>query len=236
MAEDLNSIYKLLLKAYGKQGWWPIADLSAGKSEYGINAPRNESDIFEIAIGAILTQNVAWVNVEKALLSLKQKRLLDPSKMYKAKHDDIAHCIVPSGYYNQKTKKIKNFLSWFINYGFSFEPVMSVKTEPLRRELLDINGIGPETADSILLYGLRRKIFVVDAYTKRIYSRLGIVNINDSYEVVRDLFQKGTSGGAAKYNEYHALIVVHGKDVCKSKPLCSSCCLGGICPSFNSFN
>jgi endonuclease-3 related protein len=233
MAEDLNNIYKLLYKAYGKQGWWPIADPATGRSEYGINAPRNEADLFEIAIGAILTQNVAWVNVEKALLSLKKKRLLEPSKLFKAKHEVIAQCIIPSGYYNQKTKKIKNFLSWFNNYGFSFVPLVSMKTDSIRRELLDINGIGPETADSILLYGLRRKIFVVDAYTKRIYSRLGIINMNSSYEEVRNIFEKGTSGGVIKYNEYHALIVVHGKDICKNKPLCASCCLGSICPSFN---
>ncbi|HOP28294.1 MAG TPA: endonuclease [Spirochaetota bacterium] len=235
MEEDLNSIYKILLKAYGKQGWWPIADISSGKSEYGINAPGDEADIFEIVIGSILTQNVAWVNVEKALLSLKKKRLLDPLKLYKAKHDVIARCIIPSGYYNQKTKKIKNFLSWFKGYGFSFEPLMSVKTESLRRELLGINGIGPETADSILLYGLRRKVFVVDAYTRRIFSRLGLISFNDSYESVRELFQKKTSGGFAKYNEYHALIVIHGKDVCKKKALCDSCCLGNICPSFKEF-
>jgi len=235
MAEELNSIYKLLLKAYGRQGWWPIADSLSGRSEYGINAPRNEADIFEIAIGAILTQNVAWVNVEKALLLLKKKRLLEPSKLFKAKHDAIAQCIIPSGYYNQKTKKIKNFLSWFKDYGFSFEAVAAMKTDSIRRELLAINGIGPETADSILLYGLRRKVFVVDAYTKRIYSRLGIININDGYEDVRGVFQEGTSGGVAKYNEYHALIVVHGKDVCKNKPLCDLCCLSQICPTCKSF-
>lgn len=234
MAEDLNSIYRLLYKAYGKQGWWPIVDTVSGKSEYGINAPRGETDIFEIAIGAILTQNVAWVNVEKALLSLKKKRLLEPLKLYKAKHEVIAQCITPSGYYNQKTKKIKNFLSWFKDYGFSFEAAAAMKTDSIRRELLVINGIGPETADSILLYGLRRKVFVVDAYTKRIYSRLGIININDGYEEVRSLFQEGISGGVVKYNEYHALIVVHGKDVCKSKPFCDSCCLSQICPTFKN--
>jgi len=235
MADDLNTIYKLLFKAYGKQGWWPIADSASGKSKYGVNAPRDEADIFEIVIGAILTQNVAWVNVEKALLSLKKKRMLEPARLYKAKHDAIAQCIISSGYYNQKTKKIKNFLLWFRDYGFSFELLKNMKTDSIRRELLDINGIGPETADSILLYGLRRKIFVIDAYTKRIYSRLGLVKINDSYEEIRTAFEKGFSGGVSKYKEYHALIVVHGKDICKNKPLCGSCCLNGICPSYSRF-
>lgn len=236
MTEDINGIYRILRKSYGKQGWWPIVNPVSGKSEYGISAPRDEYDIFEIAIGAILTQNVAWINVEKALLALKKKRLLEPSKLYKAGHDDIASCIVSSGYYNQKTKKIKNFLSWFREYGFSFEKLMEMKTDKLRGELLGVNGIGPETADSILLYGLRRKIFVVDAYTKRIYSRLGFIDINDSYEEVRNMFQKSTSGGIGRYNEYHALIVVHGKDICKNKPLCGTCCLNTICPSRSSLN
>lgn len=233
MAEGLNEIYRLFRKSYGRQGWWPIVNPVSGKSEYGINAPRDEADIFEIVIGAILTQNVAWINVEKALLALKKKRLLEPSRLYKARHDDIALCITSSGYYNQKTKKIKNFLSWFREYGFSFEKIMEMKTEAIRAELLSVNGIGPETADSILLYGLKRKIFVIDAYTKRIYSRLGLIDVNDSYEEVRVFFQKGTSGGIEKYNEYHALIVVHGKDICKKSPLCGTCCLGNICPSHN---
>lgn len=235
MAEDLNIVYKLLLKNYGRQGWWPIINPVSGKSEYCINAPGNESEIFEIAIGAILTQNVAWLNVEKALFALKKKKLLEPSKLYKAKHDLIAQCIVPSGYYNQKTKKIKNFLSWFKEYQFLFESLVDMKTDTIREELLSINGIGPETADSIILYGLRRKVFVVDAYSKRIFSRLGIININQGYEEVRNIFQKGTSGGTVKYNEYHALIVVHGKDVCKNKPLCGTCCLSSICPSSKIF-
>lgn len=236
MSEDLNSIYRVMRKTYGKQGWWPIVNPATGRSEYGINAPRCEADVFEIAVGAILTQNVAWINVEKAILSLKKKRLLDPVRLNRARSEDIASCIISSGYYNQKTTKIRNFLTWFREYKFSFDNLQGMKTQVLRNELLSVNGIGPETADSILLYGLNRKVFVVDAYTKRIYSRLGLIDYNSGYEEVRAFFEKGTSGGRAKYNEYHALIVTHGKDVCKNKPQCGSCCLHNVCPSAGKFS
>ncbi len=231
MTDDLNSIYRLLRKNYGRQGWWPIVNPATGISEYGTGAPKSEADIFEIAIGAILTQNVAWLNVEKAILSLKKKNLMDPQRLYKARHDTVANCITSSGYYNQKTIKIKNFLLWFREYNFTFESFSSMRIPDLRNELLSVNGIGPETADSILLYGLNRKIFVVDAYTRRIYSRLRIIDINSGYDEIRIRFEKGTSGGVAKYSEYHALIVAHGKDICRNKPLCGTCCLRDICPS-----
>jgi len=236
MTESLNGIYRIFRKTYGRQGWWPILNPETGLSEYGLNAPRNEAETFEIAIGAILTQNVAWKNVEKAILALKRKRLMDPVKLFKAKHDDIALSITSSGYYNQKAKKIKNFLSWFKEYGFLFENLADFKTCRLRDELLSVNGIGPETADSILLYGFRRKIFVIDAYTKRIYSRLGFLDIRDDYDKIRNFFEKEFKGGAEKYNEYHALIVVHGKDCCRNKPFCSTCCLNTICPSAGMLN
>lgn len=231
MTEDLNSIYRYLRNSYGKQGWWPIVNPATGRSDYGIGAPRSDADVFEIVMGAILTQNVAWINVEKAIFSLKKKNLMEPQRLYRARHETIANCITSSGYYNQKTKKIKNFLAWFRDYDFSFERISSMKTPELRGELLCVNGIGPETADSILLYGLNRRIFVVDAYTRRIYSRLGVIDINSDYDEIRLLFEKGISGGTAKYNEYHALIVVHGKDVCRNKPLCKTCCLLDFCPS-----
>ncbi len=231
MTDDLNGIYRIFRKSYGMQGWWPIINPETGVSEYRTGAPQNESDIFEIIMGAILTQNVAWKNVEKALALLKKKRLLNPKKLYKASHEDIAECITSTGYYNQKTIKIKNFLNWFSEYNFSFEKLILMKTELLREKLLEINGIGPETADSILLYGLERKIFVIDAYTKRIYSRLGYIKANESYDKIQELFHKGFKGGVEKYNEYHALIVTHGKDICKNSPQCEICCLNSICPA-----
>ena len=157
------------------------------------------------------------------------KKILHPLKLHRADDEIIAGCIRPAGYYNQKTKKIRNFLDWFKKYNYSFDELQKIKTSVLRREFLEINGVGPETADSILLYALNRKVFVVDAYTKRIFSRLGMTDVNDSYDSVQQFFQKQFRGGIKKYNEFHALIVAHGKDVCKNRPLCDICCVRLYC-------
>ena len=226
----VEEIYSILAVAYGKQGWWPIFSIAAGRCEYGTGAPKDDGDRFEIVIGAILTQNVAWKNVEKGLESLKKNKIFTPRKLHKADSELIAQCIRPTGYFNQKTIKIKNFLNWFKDYHYSFEELDSIKTPVLRDELLSVNGIGPETADSILLYALSRKIFVIDAYTKRVFSRLNYISLDDNYDSVQDFFHKHFSGTMRKYNEYHALIVAHGKDICKNKPLCFSCSLNNICP------
>jgi len=233
MMNKVEEIYSILAAAYGKQGWWPIFSTAAGQSEYGTGAPKDDKDRFEIVIGAILTQNVAWKNVEKGLESLKRNKIFTPRKLHKADSELIAQCIRPTGYFNQKTIKIKNFLNWFKAYHYSFDELSGFKTPVLRDDLLGVNGIGPETADSILLYALNRKIFVIDAYTKRIFSRLNYISSDDSYDSVQNFFQKHFNGTVRKYSEYHALIVVHGKDICKNKPLCSRCCLKNIC-SFNS--
>jgi len=225
----VEEIYSTLLKIYKKQGWWPIFNLEKGISEYGINAPRNEEDIFEIIIGAILTQNVAWKNVETALESLKKKKLLFPKKLHKTENSIIASCIRSSGYYNQKTKKIKNFLDWFSAINYSFNKLKEIETNILRDILLGINGIGQETADSILLYGLNRKIFVVDEYTKRIFSRLNLISSSENYSSVQDFFHREFPGTLRKYNEFHALIVAHGKDICKKTPLCNICYFSSLC-------
>ncbi|MCL1833208.1 MAG: hypothetical protein FWG49_01775 [Leptospirales bacterium] len=229
----VEEIYYTLLKIYKKQGWWPIFNAERGISEYGVNAPRNEADVFEIIIGAILTQNVAWKNVETALENLKKKRLLFPQKLHKTEDSIIASCIRASGYYNQKTKKIKNFLDWFGAINYSFDKLKNIKTHALRETLLGINGIGYETADSILLYGLNRKIFVVDAYTKRIFSRLNLISSSESYSSVQDFFHREFPGTPKKYNEYHALIVAHGKDICKKTPLCNICYINNLCAYTN---
>ena len=225
----VEETYSAMLKIYKKQGWWPIFNLKSSVSEYGINAPRNDADIFEIIIGAILTQNVAWKNVETALGRLKKEKLLSPKKLHKTENSIIASCIRSSGYYNQKTKKIKNFLDWFSAVDYSFNSLKKIKTNILRDMLLGINGIGPETADSILLYGLNRKIFVVDAYTKRIFSRLNLISSNESYSSIQDFFHREFPGTLQKYNEYHALIVAHGKDICKKTPLCNICYFNASC-------
>jgi len=226
---ELEKIYSLLAGTYKKQGWWPVYSSEKKASEYGVGAPRDDQDRFEIVIGAILTQNVAWKNVEKALGALKKSKIFSPRKLHKADDEFIAACIRPAGYYNQKTIKIKNFLNWFRSINYSFDELKKIKTEVLRKNLLAINGVGPETADSILLYALNRKIFVVDAYTKRIFSRLNLTSIDDSYDSIQEYFHRELNGTIKKYNEYHALIVAHGKDICKNKPVCSECCLKHTC-------
>lgn len=229
MTPEPGEIYSVFLRKYGKQGWWPVYNTGTSTSIYGTGAPHNDTDRFEIVVGAILTQNISWKNVEKALGSLLRGKILSPLKLHRADDRLISECIRPAGYFNQKTKKIKNFLDWFKTYNYSFDELAKLKTGILRQRLLEINGVGPETADSILLYALNRKIFVVDAYTKRIFSRLGLTDINDSYDSIQQLFQREFRGGIRKYNEFHALIVTHGKDVCKNKPLCDNCCIRNFC-------
>ena len=233
---EVEQIYSILLKTHGKQGWWPVFNSNESRGEYGVGAPRNDEDRFEIIIGAILTQNVAWKNVEKGLESLKKNRIFTPVKLHKAKDELIAGCIKPTGYFNQKTIKIKNFLNWFKSINYSFDEMNKMKTGLMRQTLLKINGIGPETADSILLYAMNRKIFVIDAYTKRIFSRLNLVSADDSYNTIQEYFHDNFPGSIKKYNEYHALIVAQGKDVCKNKPLCSECCLKQICFYFSEIS
>ncbi|MCU0820979.1 MAG: endonuclease III domain-containing protein [Spirochaetes bacterium] len=211
MNPSLNKIYRALLKTYGPQYWWPG------------DTP------FEISIGAILTQNVSWKNVETAIGNLKAEKLITPKTLYGAPDKKIAPLIRPTGYYNQKTKKIKNFLGWFKRYNFSFARLEKIEPAVLRQELLSINGIGPETADSILLYAISKKIFVVDAYTKRIFGRIGFFSEKSTYHEIQDFFHGHFRGDVSDYNEFHALIVKHGKDVCRTKPLCGECCIKEVC-------
>jgi endonuclease-3 related protein len=208
---SLNRVYRLLLREYGRQGWWP------GDSS------------FEIAIGAILTQNVSWTNVVTAIDRLRGAALLSPEALHNCTEKRIASLIRSTGYFNQKARKIKNFLDWFKGYRFSFDTLSAMDTSSLRRELLSIKGVGPETADSILLYALSKKVFVVDAYTMRIFVRMGMLTSSEKYSDVQRVFHRGFRGGIQDYNEFHALIVNHGKNVCAKKPLCGECCLEGFC-------
>jgi endonuclease-3 related protein len=155
--------------------------------------------------------------------------LLSPEALHSCTEKRIASLIRSTGYFNQKARKIKNFLDWFKGYRFSFDTLSTMDTSPLRRELLSIKGIGPETADSILLYALSKKIFVVDAYTMRIFVRMGILTGSEKYSDVQKVFHRGFRGGIQDYNEFHALIVNHGKNVCVKKPLCEECCLESFC-------
>jgi endonuclease-3 related protein len=222
-------VYTRLLAFHGPQGWWPIVNTDLGTGEYHVKAPRSEADFFEIAIGAILTQNISWKNVDTSLVVLKKKDLLAPGKLMKVGNTRLAGLIKSTGYYNQKTKKIKNFLRWYGTYNYDWQLLKIKNSAVLRDELLSINGIGPETADSILLYALGKKIFVVDAYMVRIFTRLGVLSGTEKYHDIQDLFHKRFRGRLIEYNEYHALVVAHGKDFCKKKPSCGKCCLIRYC-------
>jgi len=192
----LKLIYDKLFEAFGTQNWWPYTDEKNKK--------------LEVSIGAILTQNTNWQNVEKALDNLKKQNLLSSKGLEDIKIKRLAALIKSSGYYNQKAKKIKSFIK-FLKSNKSIN----------RESLLSIWGVGPETADSILLYAYDQPIFVVDAYTKRIMNRLGFKE--GTYDELQKLFMQNLPNNVQLYNEYHALLVKLGKDFCKTKPLCEEC-------------
>jgi endonuclease-3 related protein len=212
-AEALTVIYNRLFDRYGPQHWWP------GDSP------------FEVIIGAILTQSTAWTNVEKAIANLKAADLLDATSLDEIATDELATLIRSSGYYNAKALKIKAFIDRLHDkHEGNIDRLFALDTADLRKELLSIHGIGPETADSILLYAAYRPIFVIDAYTKRIIGRLGLAPASDSYEAFQQLFMDRLPHDEGMFNEYHALFVRHGKDVCRKTPRCEGCCLREKCP------
>ena len=200
----LTKYYDSLFATFGPQGWWP------GRTR------------FEIIIGAILTQNTAWTNVEKAITNLRAKKALNPERMRALAHDELAGLIRPAGYFNIKAKRLRHFLDHlFANHKGSLEKLFKQETTRLRAELLSINGIGPETADSILLYAGDHPEFVVDAYTKRILERHQVIDGKAEYEDVKALFMQNLPKDIRLFNEYHALIVRTGKDFCRPRePRC----------------
>ena len=206
------SIYRRLYSRFGPQGWWPA------------KTP------FEVIIGAILTQNTSWLNVEKAIRNLRKSRLLTPSRLYGLTTGYLGSLIKPAGYYNVKAGRLKEFLGFlFKNYGGSLRRMSGIDTAALRSQLLSVKGIGPETADSILLYALDRPVFVVDAYTRRVLLRHRLIEEGATYDEIQGIFLKNLKPGLRLFNEYHALLVRLGKEFClKSKPRCKSCPLGAI--------
>ena len=205
--ERINKIYRLLYKNYGPQGWWP------GDSE------------LECVLGAILTQNTSWTNVEKAIQNLKSLNLISIEKLKQITTDELAQLIRPSGYYNQKALKIRNFINFlYENYNGELEKMFDQETSILRGKLLEIKGIGPETADSIILYSANKAVFVIDAYTHRIFSRHGLVPEQTNYNEMQELFMDSLENDVEIFNEYHALIVKVAQEHCKKqKPLCTGC-------------
>ena len=212
---SLLSVYERLLSAHGPQHWWPG------------DTP------FEIMVGAVLTQNTAWPNVEKAIANLVERDRLDPEKIVAARRDHLGAWLRPSGYFNIKAQRLKNFCRWYLDVG-GYPVLRKMATGPLREALLSVNGVGPETADDILLYAFERPVFVIDAYTRRLFSRLGLVAGNEGYNEMRLVIEKKLGPDVSVFNEYHALIVRHAKEICRPRPLCGECVLSRSCPSADS--
>ena len=210
MSFTFRQVYQRLIKQHGEQDWWP------GDSP------------FEIMVGAILTQNAAWTNVEKAIANLKAGQCLEIRAIVELEQDSLAEMIRSSGYFNIKASRLKAFCEWLLEQG-GISVVEQYETDTLRQALLTVHGIGPETADDILLYAFDRPVFVIDAYTRRLFSRLGLISGDEPYETLRMLFQSKLKGDAQLYNEFHALIVRHGKDICRVKPQCNQCKLSDRC-------
>jgi endonuclease-3 related protein len=206
-SKKLLQIYQRLYKAFGPQHWWPA------------EGP------FEVMVGAILTQNTNWQNVEKAIAALKKNKVLSPKKLNRMPQKKLAKLIRPAGYFNIKAKRLKNFLKFYLqNYGADVRKMRAVRAHALRNELLSVNGVGEETADSILLYALNKPAFVVDAYTKRIFSRHRFLPKDTDYQDTQKLFMQNLKVNVQLFNEYHALLVRLGKDFClKRNPKCGTC-------------
>jgi endonuclease-3 related protein len=203
-------VYRRLLAAHGPQHWWP------GGSR------------FEIMVGAVLTQNTAWINVERAVLNLRHAKALTPEAIAAAPHARLARWLKPSGYFNVKARRLKAMCRWLIGQG-GVRHLARLSTHDLRIALLAVHGIGPETADDIVLYAFERPVFVIDAYTRRLFARLGHIRGDEGYETLRHLFEKALGSDVQIMNECHALIVTHGKTVCRTRPRCVMCGLSVIC-------
>jgi endonuclease-3 related protein len=212
ISQSLLNIYLKLMARYGHQYWWP--------------AP----EPFEIMVGAILTQSAAWQNVEKAIANLKAAEALSPPALRRLPLARLAGIIHPCGYYNAKALKLKSLADWLGEcYHDDLDKLFAHDADHLRQQLLGIHGIGEETADSIILYAAGKPVFVIDAYTRRIISRIGLAPASHSYAAYQSLFMNNLPADVGLFNEYHALLVCLGKDVCRRRPLCPGCCLDDLC-------
>lgn len=208
----LLHIFRLLLERYGPLHWWPA------------ETP------FEVCVGAILTQNTNWLNVEKALANLKGEGVLTVAGLWELPVERLAELIRPAGFFRVKSQRLKDFLGYLVDrYQGSLDLMFAGDWRALRDELLAVRGIGRETCDSILLYAGGKPSFVVDAYTRRLFSRLGLLSEKDDYETVRSFFMDVLPHDSELFNEYHALIVEHCKRYCRKKPVCEGCPLKELC-------
>lgn len=206
-----RSIHDRLLGAYGPQGWWPA------------ETP------FEVIVGAVLTQNAAWQNVEYALENLRAAGALDPEIILALGDERLGELIRPSGYYNVKARRLKSVCHHVLDGG-GIDGLADKPRSELRQGLLAVNGVGRETADDIVLYAFHRPVFVIDAYTRRIFARLGVIDGREGYEELRGAFEGALGPKTELYQEYHGLIVRHAKQACGVRPGCDRCCLRRRCP------
>jgi len=206
------AVFNVLFTAYGPQHWWPG------------DTP------FEVMVGAVLTQNTAWTNVEQAIANLVRHDRLSATGIVATRKDHLANWLRPSGYFNIKAARLKNFCRWYVEAG-GYTALSQVDTGVLRAALLSVNGVGPETADDILLYAFDRPVFVVDAYTRRLFSRLGLIAGDEVYDQLRLAVEDKLGPDVELYNEFHALIVRHAKMVCRVRPRCGDCPLRTRCPT-----
>jgi len=220
---QIKKVHDILLEEYGEQGWWPKTrkgERIPGYDKRNKHKRPSKKERLEITLGAILTQNTSWKNVEKTIEKLHEKGLVNAGKLKELPEKELAELIRSSGYFNQKARKIKEFLKY--------------EGKVTREGLLSIWGIGPETADSILLYAYHRPYFVVDAYTKRVFSRMGLCPDGMEYEEIQEIFHSKLERDPALFNEYHALIVEHAKRHCRKNPECEGCPVERICRNRNA--
>ena len=212
--ESLLAVYERMLSRYGPQGWWP-------------GGPG-----FEMMVGAVLTQAASWANVESAIANLRSAGALTPWAIRAMPQEELARLVYPSGYYNAKARKLKA-LAKYIGDRFAddLDAMAREDAETLRNDLLGVYGIGEETADDILLYAAGKPSFVVDAYTRRLFWRLGLAPATGSYSEHRAPFMEHLPRDPRLFGEYHALVVRHVKEVCKKEPICEGCCLLEVCPT-----
>ncbi len=228
MQPSLYTLYSLLHAYFGFQNWWPV--------DRNYHTKHNSDERFEIIIGAILTQNTAWINVEKALLHLKKNNIFTIESIAAIDEKILQNLIRPSGFFNQKAHRLKNIAQYLHNtYQDNLDKLFHQESKKLRKELLSLSGVGPETADSILLYAGNHPFFVVDAYTKRLCKRLPLPTENNSYDDIQQFFQNQLQKEIKKdhlitvYKEFHALIVELAKNFCRKKPDCVSCPIHECC-------
>jgi len=214
LSETLTDVYRRLLERYGPQHWWPAESR------------------FEVMVGAVLTQSAAWHNVEQAIFRLKAAGALTPAAIRSTPQEELASLVYSSGYYNAKARKLKA-LARYLGERFDDDIDAMSREAPasLRAELLDVHGIGEETADDILLYAAGAPVFVIDAFTRRLVDRLGIAPPEASYSGYQALFEEALPAAAEMFGEYHALIVAVVKDACRKEPRCAGCCLLEVCPT-----